>query len=965
MIYYVFLFLMTQYLTASNPFDASIIQPKKTFSKDNSFTQIKYEPILNLLKKYQIKGSFLSSNWTKTNQILYILQYFDLGAIQVFKKQERHNDFKAIQNGSCSIRKNIYEQWFLHKNSFFIKATESVALVKELYLKELNKINLLDKVHFANKYVIKALENTIVEISTETEKELLQAKESKARLENEVLSAQENKKKITAKQISELENNIKELNLKVQKLEKDILDWQSDFKNVVGYEETTTQIILKRQKDINVINEEIAKIKTNRTPLIDTISSMTDELAAYESLPKESVQEKILKTLNYIKQYNEFKTKPVNILESLVQKINVLEPKEMQTAKENIINHFKELNLPGVNVQIENIFEKDGTISNTIIEILKKYLNQKELINIINNTKETVKRLGDQKINLDKQEQSLNEKLTTIKQNTNAILAEKMPKFINTELATAEGNKSEIISQKINNKNTEIKEQKKIIISQEKKLQTLKEELSLHDTVINQTKENTSNEIKTISANIANQKLEKLKNISYVEQAKKYIDDMVTLYQNTDSKKHQKDSFSKINSMLTIANQVTVLLYDLNIILHMPIPKNITLESLEGGYSEKLDTLDSLKYKAANLQKKAENKFAAFKSALFSTRNTNISQQRSVTNTTLNPDNNLYCEIDKELFENIQAKIVAVKEDLGTMITHTLTLANSVETEYQKLLAIKNIIFIPLCNEYEQIVKITEPWLKHYKETIEPINIQNSKQEYANSISFSQSLQNPKDLLITNNDTLLIAELFFTAVSNQLSAKIKNIKTTNNEESDKNNDQFFKEVLNNILMYQLIINIIKSTQLRWYAFSKEQANKIKQAFTELNKQLVFKKTELAVALAPQIESKQNIQKDIFLNNNDNIDGQIVLKIKTILDLKKYFLQLKTLFTHKIKNHPSQPGIVKDKINEYINFIGQQKNVTQQGLVEQIAKNIYSNLLKEAQELLHFIPNHKKSTNPFE
>lgn len=950
------LFLYFSFLYSEDFFKNIFPQEKTniptTPKPDLSFSSINYKPILEIVKKYRLKGELLDANVIKINQLLVILHYCDLGAVQVFRKQKRNDDFDLIQQATCSIRKNIYEHFFLNKNSFFIRTTEEFALLKNKYLQGHEILNALNAIDFASEYIIKSLKNKLTNINDQTAKDLLEINAKNLQTVNEVTDLHQQKKQNLQQKITNIENSITELNAKIKTIEQDTLNWKSDLQKVEEDKKTSERIALKSIKDTDEINKQLEKINIEKNNILKNIHDIDEKIIFYSSLMEQKKHNQILNLIKSINEYNALiKSDSQSFLGPLKQTIEILQNSDMKTKKANIINTLNTLMLP--TISSEKIFEPNNIINNNTLTILKNYTDQQTINENIQSFKNTKQVLEKEKLNLNQQETIQITQLEKLAAEASAELQNKSSEFIHKTIIR-NSNEIQTIKEAINTNNEKIKITQEHIAEQKNEIQKLREEIKEHDSIITTTKNTLSKTKKDNDQKIQTQKLELLKKINYTDEAKNYLKNLLDIYSNLSSKDIQKNISNIAFNQLKIAYQLNLLLHNLKVIFNVQVPEDIKSTLLQGTHTEELSVLNTLKHKATALQKEAENKLAVLKAAFFNTQNTSSTQQPTKNKTILNKNDDLYCEIDRSLIENIQVKIAAVKNDLASMITHTLTIAKSIETEYEKLIAIKNIVFTPLCNEYEQLTKVTEPWLKNHQKRVEQINIKNVKKEYANSILFAQSLKDPKDLLITNKDSLVVAQLFFEEVGKELLSKIQTINTTNNERDH----QFFRHTLNEILTYELIINTIESTQLKWYAFSKEVATNIKQMFIELKQQILNKKINLALILIPQFSSIEHNQKDIFLNKTNNLDGRLIQTTKKAILAKQFFMQLTTLFHKKIKLKNDQIAISKlqKNITSILKTITKDLDTLKDTLFDQIIKKAYKEIKDEANMILKEIFN---------
>lgn len=929
--------------------------------KNSSFSTIGYKPLLEILKKYNLKGSSLPLNQIKMNQLLYSLDYFDLGAVQVFKQQKRKNDFEAIKDSTYEIRKELYEKWFLDKNSFFIKITSSLTSLKEKYI---DPTNTLKKIDFANKYITDSLQNILMKIIDETKQSIAKEKKEHSALIAEVVSASEEKIQEFENEIIKINKNIDTLNETIKLLKEDTINWQSDLEQFNKQKAIADEIATATQKKTSPILNDVDLIQKKQQEAMSAIQDFKKKEKSLLSIQSQKANLEAL--LKSVEAYKKLKDQPLNFLPSFTSNISIFESSELKDLREDIITKAQKLNLPELTT--EKIFDAENKISEKTFNTLKNYINSDNIKSQQAEIAKSIAMLEQEAAALNKQISTKMAEIAQIQKETTdyltATMEQEAVQFNHKELFRGSSEPT-IINNAIMVNNNKITELTKMIDAETKKIKTLKENISLNrEGIKDLTKQYSITEKERIEK-IENLKIEKLKNIDYSTIAQNYVKNIASTYDMSSQKNEPSPS-----PLLAIGHRLALLLYDLTIVCTIEPLQDKTVASLEGKYIEQLNMLDSLKYKAANLQKEAENQLAALKSAFFSNRNTYASQQRPTTNTIKNQNNHLYYKVDQGLIENIQAKIAAIKNDLGAMITHTLTIAQSLEPEYQKLIAIQNCVFMPLCNQYEQLTRVTESWLKNYQQSNEPVNIKNIKQEYAKIMSFSQSLADHKKLIITDKDSVLVAELFFKAVSENLLSKITAIKTnTDKTNNDQDNDQFFKQIFSEILMYELIIKTVESTQLRWYNFEKTVRTDLKQKFKNLKEKLLDKKIELALTLTPENITFDSTKQDIFLNKTDHIDGRLIDATKESILIEQFFIRLSTLFkphtTIQSNNHATLK--LKEAITNIQNNINEQNAKLQHTLFDQVMKQLYTVLNKTFNNINFATQTKKKipSTNPFD
>lgn len=929
-------------MLASNPF--AIFSQKPIQKEQNSFSTIAYKTILDQCKQYHFKWVAVHADVVELNKLLYALHYLDLGAVQVFKTQQRTADLKTVQQLSCTIKKNQYSHWFLDLKSFFAQYAKRLALVKNTFIAIQHGSDLFEKVPYAQPYVLVDLKDNVALIDKELETKQAQQKQDTQKSIAEVINAQKQKIKELNSEIEKEYQTIKQLQEQVQKTNQDTLDWETDLNLVNEITQTSKTVSVKQEELRELFEKTIQNIAEQKINLGNDLDKVNQQKLNYENIV--SKKNNLEQLINRISVYNDKMAKSDWLF---------FEPSDVSSERLNIIKEVNELKIPELDKT--QILDTEKKFSPAYINILIDYENDISIDYKIEVITKTIDQLQNQIKALNQQERDAENKMYNDLKEAQEILNQYTGKFKHNEILHRNSNETQNIQNKINENNKHIIMLNQLIESSKKKIEDLKEKKVNFKNVIEKTNEESPRIMKTVEERLLAEKNNRLKAIPYVEHAQSYLNSILS--------KDKKQDLVTNALLLHVAQAVGTILYNLELIFTIPpLKKDISMASLQSDYTEKLGLLDTLKYKAADVQQEVVDRFVAFKKAFGQ-----VTQQKSATPVQKEKkgaqQENIYCTFDNSLIDNIQAKTVALKEDVQAMLNHTLTLAQSVEDDYKKLIVIQDILFVPLCKAYEKLELITNPWLNgHEQSHNEPFDLKALKIAYS---ALLQSEQQLSTAIIDHKDTLIIAEYFFMQVGKDLLQRVQDSKIN---AAEKNNDQWFEYTFNTIRAYEFALKHINSTQMRWYSFSKESKKRLWDLFDQLKTALLNKKIELAMVL---LSTKEQLQErseekinDLFINDKNNIDGRLISTIDRIMIVQHTFIQLAHVFTSKNKSKNTVVSSLKSNVQRIINHMIVQKTNLSNSLVDQVTKPLYDAVIAQGKQLLLVLPDDVKiSTNPFD
>ncbi|HTM06222.1 MAG TPA: hypothetical protein VL201_03185, partial [Patescibacteria group bacterium] len=429
----------------------------------------------------------------------------------------------------------------------------------------------------------------------------------------------------------------------------------------------------------------------------------------------------------------------------------------------------------------------------------------------------------------------------------------------------------------------------------------------------------------------------------------------------------QKSTLKNNDLLESLLYEIQVARFNLTRILAISIyqPER-SIQSLTGAYQETLSPQEILSHKAMELKQGASEKLAAITTAFAQKRDQFFGAKTKSTATKKAPekihqDTSIYCKADVDMTANIKAKMTAILHDIEEMIKHTLVLARTASTDYRQLIALKDLLFIPLCNEYEQLKKIIAPWgitdtylkTESAKKT-EYFNIETIKNEYAHLITMQQD---PKKIIITEESTNLVATNFFAAVIEGFTQHINKLSL----KKEKNNEKWFQEKYKALYQIQNALHIFMSTQLRWYQPSKNKVEK----FNTVKELIIEKKVIILNELLPTLDELEksttaNANSDDILIKGNHIHGRLITTIEKIHAIKQSLLAGLLLFSTSYKRQNPKQNIpltiqtVQTKLENVIKHAQKQYTNTDNSLYQQVVKPLYEEIKGYVEQLLRNI-----------
>lgn len=829
-----------------------------------------------------------------TNVMTFNVFYFASCYIDLALKKEK---FVKSTNTVCTMQKNMYEEWFLNKEGFFLACFSKIKALKNVYCAEGTINNVLGYIAFAQNSVVPDLAESFNAIVTEFKNEPKTVREMQTAAEDTQ---------------SNINNQIKQKKQKVQSLEQGISTLENDVQKFKTQNEQLTkdaqQLEAIRQKDLQkkALEDQFAEQINEKNQLITKKATEINQ----ENKKIQNVNEKIKniedfkklyqRLLNYNQQKKEELEKKPLAEQAIAFLQNVLdldnkdsESEELKKEREAILNKINKWKNPAEKVDGDLLFTQE------LLDIVNQLQNKELLENKLTEHQTALAKLTTERDTLQKEQESLKKKqLESEKQ-----LIDFKNQLTNQQWLQDQ-NPAESIKNSITNNNNKISLAEKTITDNKEKIKVLTEEISeLEHTTSQETLDN------FVKEEIEKQKKQKkaaLQNIDMTDAVKQYVTQLISFFSK------QQES----TSMLYVPNALTLLLYDLSLILTIPV--------LHTG------------------QKVVVQK-----------------EQADV------PAQNISCVFDDSLINPIQAKIVALKEDVQAMLNHTLTLAQSAQNDYKKCIAINDLLFMPLCKAYEQLELITKPWLEGYDQPQDiamTFDLNALQEQYSSLLSPKQQLH--AAAIIDNKDTLLVANLFFKQVHSLLAEKIQYLVAESPGTSDA---AWFVEQFQKINDYHYALKAVQSMQIRWY----NNMQKIEALFNDLQTNLlVDQKVKLVKVVVAPVYKTTDIflqirnKKEALVLNNNILTGTLPTIIQRTLEMKKCLIKLRYLFPEQstVRTTDAIASLIKDQFDNGMTLILSLSN--QNTIISEIYTPLMIEVKNELNTILKKVPKVFSSTNPF-
>lgn len=902
------------------------LQAQKFIERINKFVSsltkpaIDYSSIIYLIRQYSTAKLLLPTAWKNFNTYFWALYYIDL-ARPKHKFNIRQSD--TSQTGICDAQNNLYEEWFLNKDSFFIPRLRTISLLKDTYLDKANSTSMLEGLPFANEYIVPSIQESTERIAKEFNAKKIAAK---AIVQQNVLQEHNQASQEILQKLNQQKNQIEQkrvpIQKKVEQLQQEAAGLQSLLANLQE-DLTLLKTIEKVKQNNNIERQDLSnKYQNQESDIQNKINILKQEIEKNEKL-KNNLSKRLANTgpykdlLNEIEEYN--KEKQQQLDEQQKQSVTTL-PKELsfESVKSFAasVAGLEPADLKKKREVLEDKIKKTGAK----VQILNdNLLFTQELQNLI-------------KTNIDNAKiKAYDEKITTAEKELKNLqmLLVKIKDTFEKNQATLESRITELQKQ-IKNKKFDLFSRQKPIDFLENEIKKTEENIAAHQVDLN----NAATELKDINLEIQpidglinqqqtqngpeqsaiQRKIEELEteqiavikkkekqaleNIDVLKAAKDYVKSIIALYnQQTLHKTNLKTDIQKITpknnpSVCYVPQKMQLLLYDLALIADVP---NTLTEKIE---------------------QKSE-----------------------------------FCSIDDSALNNIQIKIAFLKEDIASMIQHTLSIAQTVESDYQKLIAIKELFFIPLCNVYEQIDKAVEPLMHQVQQQkSDPFDLQAIKKEYPNVEIFKQSIDNSK---LFSQETLGLAERFFEKVFALLETEINQIVPEDFKIID---EQDTWDKVKEIIQYMFVLKAIGSTQIRWYP-----SKTLKTLFTSCEKKLLNQKIKIAHAMLSQNNTPTiNNAQPIIEAKNKTLQGQLIDAINQLVHEKQLMITLDVLFSKKSRQVNTTGIFLKDILKTRF-----EKTIKYTDpMMRQVIATIEKDLQKHISAVLKKLPDEYSQTNPF-
>ena len=930
-------------------------EPEQT-QRPPKFSSIDYKSIVLFLKEYHPKYKDVAKETKKLNETLYTLHYLDRGAVQVFHAQNLLYDFQEIQHESCIIKNRLYTDWLLNQDGFFIKLTKKIASLKTKYKSIQNAKELFADITFAQKNIIPELTASVQSIiNTFEESEQKKLGEEEDVLKDTAIASQENIRKIEQEiankniKITNLKNKIKDIEKDSQAWQEDLLQFNEQVKATDEFAEKFTKLREEYDNNIKNITDQLNKIE-------EQIEQEESDIKKFETRLLNSTEINLIieniNNYNIKKQTNLVELENKNFFER-TQNFFKPESEELITLRTNIVNKITKLDEYD-QLNAIPMFNEQKIFTQKFIEQLTFFSNTEILNSEMQSANNHIFELQNKETALKNQKKNFEDIFKKAQISLNTELAKFERPFQHENILLRGSTESTTIADSLKANEAKINLLNKEIQEIEKNIKQKREDIDRYKNVIElakaQTPKNREESYKLSQENM----IKALKELDVSSFAQKYVTQLLNKKQSNITLT-QKSALKNNDMAESLLYAIQVARFNLTRILAIPIYQpELSVKSLAGAYQEMLSPQEILSHKAMELKQGASEKVAAITAAFAQKKNQFFGGKTKPTVTKkatekINQDSNIYCKADVDMTENIKAKMTAILDDIEDMIRHTLLLAKTISTDYRQLVALKDLFFLPLCNEYEQFKKIVAPWgiMDTY---FRPEDLKN---EYAHLITIQQDQE---ELIITEESTNLIATNFFAAVIEGFTQHINKLSL----QKEKNDENWFQKKYKALYQIQNALHICMSTQLRWYQPSK---NRVEQLNT-LKKLIIEKKVIILNELLP---SSDELEKSITANANDilikdnHIHGKLITTIEKIHDIKQSLLAGLFLFSTSYKKQKSKQNIpltiqkVQTKLENIAKYAQEQFTNTNNSLYQQTVKPLYQEIKNYAEQLLLNIP----------